>query len=816
MVLSRFYGEDIKHGYEEKGSVFFQAPPGTGLTLILTSELLEKLYLEAKIRLPELAVMNEDCGGDRRGKKGKKTVAVKRPSAADRIREDQLVATITTNLRALPSSELDVRLRTNIVEIILLQYAYHASRAFGDKQIKNFLNALLSLRNALRFFEKRLSTEMAFLFSRILRFWSAKIPWKSFLQSHSELLLRNHFGKFYRNAITPLPEQAELIEFMQVSPLNLFVLPWGVGCGKTACLAPIATIMWKELGIQTLYCVPMGPIRDQTAANLYRCGIPFAYIGGNQSESFEMQPSHSCSFNAQAPKHAQIFPHVYIVTPQFVRYYLLYWEEFRQLVPDSDLIDPKDNPPKVRLPNYKKRYQHLQHGTDVWGMNFTLVMDEPATDDPDIGWILHHLPRSTFIMSATNCGIVTEEVQESYLERYDEGGRVEMIPGRTIGVCTTVLGSWLEGEPVLSPFSGCHTREEFERQLEKTKSSVLWRRFLSPAVLIDWNDRIRREDKDLGLDIEFDFMTLTFDDISLKVITWADRILLMKDDDEWYEETFGFGHRKINLAPPVVEHIMGKDSYRYASGCVISVPRVTDMYDKMLPLLEDFPKLDQITKLVDRHREEMRSAVEKVLAHTPVKKEEGGGGGGGGGGATKNVDQAAMTNEKLLELAKKVMRSVPVPPDRVLNTMEFLRRFGVRDKIKFCSPLPLIENGDLFECPKDWSLECDFLDDIDASLQRFRMMGVGAIIDNKRFYMKSLIELDNHFSTFLLVDRLGSYGLNLKIKNAILMEPKEEDGIPGLPREVLLQVAGRVGRFGQESSGSVHVCDERLFRRMMY
>jgi hypothetical protein len=115
----------------------------------------------------------------------------------------------------------------------------------------------------------------------------------------------------------------------------MHVLPWCVGTGKTAMLGPIAEI-YRRRGYQTIYCVPFGPVRDQSAALLYRCGIPFAYVvpeattaaaeagddvpppalaDGSPVPRFELQPSFMCANTA---------PVVYIVDPEFLQYYVCY------------------------------------------------------------------------------------------------------------------------------------------------------------------------------------------------------------------------------------------------------------------------------------------------------------------------------------------------------------------------------------------------------------------------------------------------------------------------------------------------------------
>ena len=69
------------------------------------------------------------------------------------------------------------------------------------------------------------------------------------------------------------------------------LLQGDLGAGKTALIAPLSYI-YQQMNYQTLYCVPFGPVRDQSAALLYRCGIPFAYVTQITDDSFELQPSY--------------------------------------------------------------------------------------------------------------------------------------------------------------------------------------------------------------------------------------------------------------------------------------------------------------------------------------------------------------------------------------------------------------------------------------------------------------------------------------------------------------------------------------------
>jgi hypothetical protein len=800
--------------------------PESGILTILKNKLIHKLCgkvdLESIIQSLETPSEVDKKGGKKLNKSSRqmKTYddegeviisksSVKAPiKKADKIKEDKLIGDLILNLESLKESELDARYKSNFVEVILFYYLYHTQKSYKDKDMRNFLNSLVSLRNALIFFDSRLGYPFDIIFKSVMKEWTAKIPWKSFLQNHSDLLMKCHFSQYYQSATRPFQEQQEFVDMLKINPLQLFILPWGVGCGKTASLAPVANILWNKFGVQTIYCVPHGPIRDQTAANLYRCGIPFAYIGG-ESGRFELQPSYHCSYNSSARDSQQPIPTVFIASSSFVKYYIDYWDSYKRLVEDEDLLDAKENPPLISLPK-KKRYQHLNHS--LWKPKFSLVLDEPNENDQNLSWILERIPQSTFVMSATNTDIVTEEVIQKYLSNHARsGGGVEVIEGKTIGVSTTLYASWLQGEPIISPFTNVKSRDEFATRLERMKKSVLWRRFLSSHVLLDWNDKIRVKDTKLKLDIDFDFETLTYDHISNKIIEWAEIIIDEKMDNQWYEETFGLEGcvPQVKTLEGMLSGLVGKESHKYSGGCILSVPHVPTLYEKLKGQLDGFPEFDEILTRVRKHKEDILKELDdlgkekKKSSVSTEEKEESG---------RRNQGLVEQKELKKIAIAGKIWRSVPIPEEKIINTIEHCKTHGVKERVRYCMPLPLSETGDVFEDPKEWDIYCDVVENVDEDIQRLRWKGIGSIIENKQFYMKSIIESDNHYLSYLLVDSLGSYGLNLKISHAILMEDEEKRI---LPRSVLLQLVGRVGRIGQESTGKVHITSEKIFERLM-
>jgi hypothetical protein len=279
--------------------------------------------------------------------------------------------------------------------------------------------------------------------------------------------------------------------------------------------------------------VPFGPVRDQSAALLYRCGIPFAYVVAADpahGTAYELQPSYHCGDGR--------LPQVYIVDPAFVKYYTQYWAKFEALVGEDGVLDPRENPPDIFIPK-KKRYVHLSHA--IWNPDWVLLLDEPCEEDDDVRWVLHHLPPTAFVMSATSWELVDAEVQCRHEET--RGKACVMVAARTVGVSTTLVGYWLESEPVLSPFHGIRTKAEFVTKLAFVRDKILWRRFLSAEVLLDWAVRMARAQTGLKLPIAFDLATLTFDSISARVVEYADAIIAYDALDDARADRVEAAHR---------------------------------------------------------------------------------------------------------------------------------------------------------------------------------------------------------------------------------------------------------------------------------
>jgi hypothetical protein len=688
---------------------------------------------------------------------------------------------IKENLKILTQKKLNSNYKSTIVECTLVFYLIMAHRGLKTKDSKNFLEFLICLRDSIRFFET--STQPLFLDSlrAVFRELISKIPWRTFIESYTRFLISNHFKSNYSRSISPFKEQKDLLQAMSRNEMcGFFVCPWVTGRGKTAMLPTIA-LEASHVGASTLYCVPYGTLRDQSAAYLYRCGTPFAYIV-QTSSGWELQPSYHCSSGKM--------PTVFIVDPLFVRYYLDYWNKFIQLTMDSGIIDPKENPPNISIPNEKRRYAHINHS--IWSQHTCLILDEPK-DDPNIDWILANPPKTVFLMSATMCDLVDKTICENYEHKYGE--TVITIPANSIGVATTLVGYWLEDNPILSPFSGVDSKADFIERLSRLERNTMHRRFLSPEVFVEWL-KIRKNYPDLNLNASFDFEDLEFDDISHRLVEWS-QIISKNQDDDFFRKTFAFKNPKQLSYKQLFTKAFCEDSYMFTGGCVVVSDNVINMYKKISPQLEGFPTVEEITEIIDVNKRKIQEYFSFIKSI--------------GKSGNKEEDRYSLQDQKLTaikEAHNMKLSEIPVKRSDVINTPEYISKWNTCSQehpkdIRYTRVIEIKESGNPEIDPESWTLYADIIQKIPSDYTRWRWKGVGSVINQKEHYMKCIRDSDHGFTAFLLVDDLGAHGLNLKISNGILCN--------GVSCKTAAQGIGRVGRPGQEESGHVYVMAEEAF-----
>ena len=81
-------------------------------------------------------------------------------------------------------------------------------------------------------------------------------------------------------------------------------------------------------------------------------------------------------------------------------------------------------------------------------------------------------------------------------------------------------------------------------------------------------------------------------------------------------------------------------------------------------------------------------------------------------------------------------------------------------------------------------------------------------------------DIHEHKLSFLMIDELGSYGLNMNISKGILFdfglfEQQQQQQQLDHYRNMYLQVAGRIGRYGQDDTGYLFITSYNIFQLLM-
>ena len=753
----------------------------------------------------------------------------------DKLREERIITTSVSEINAAISSSknpLNCDFKSNIIEIIIIYYIMVAKNGFHNKQIDIFFDGLFSLRDALYFFQPKIYKEIYDYFKEIFYSFvkNKDFPMKSFFKSFTHKLLTNSFRKKYQKAVKLYSEQEELVDEIKNFPYNLFELPWGVGVGKTAMLPSIATYYSKNKvgNYQTLYCVPMNPVRDQIAAYLYRCGIPFAFIQENSAYNgpnapnkintfkYFFQPSYHCGHNIQ--------PTVFLCNPKFVEYYLRYTKykfDFIEIAMQMESEKEKKKTlekmldPSIHIPNYKPRYRHLRHKS-LWKTEFVLILDEPDENDNEyLPFILDNLPNTTFIMSATSCEkVLTNDIKNKYKTKYPDSN-VITIPAKNIGVSTTLKSMWTEKSTVLSPFHGCETKTDFVKSLFHVSNNVVWKRFLSPNVLMAWYEEIQQKQQ-LDLKIDFDFFSISFDDIANKVIEWG-HILTSNSNlkDEFYYDKFSF--QKLISSGTTHEDMLcnsiSKNAHLFQNGCIYGTSDISKSYKTIKSQLFFHKKLSNNCN-EEKHIQDMYQSIlnkieeEQTTTRTQfvnLKKKN---------KSSTSKYSIQQYEDDLRDIMKSKLGVIPIVEKEIINSKEFFKFFHPNTKAPPLKgkPFELNEKGDLEEDPFSWTIGTDTMNKnksnaVPEDLMLWRWKGLGSIYWSREFYIKNIKDLDSGNLAFLMADENGAYGLNLNISHAILDENN-------IPQHVLFQIAGRVGRASQTNIGSVHLFSQNTFEKM--
>lgn len=731
---------------------------------------------------------------------------------------------------------------------------------------------------SLHFFEQ--------LFHSVCKF----VQHEYFLLHGTKFLLMNHFKSNHQSSTKAFKEQLDFIQALVSNPYGLYVLPWGVGVGKTALLPVISSFFTKDVKKKMFYCVFAGPVRDQNAAYLYRCGIPFALIvkgkkykelkeketqlrnqnkqyNQNQSQTndenylnsdfiypaiidssndgvtdeysqelmWELQPSFHC--NSSDKK----YPQVYIVEPEFMEYFILYKKKVEKLLAFD--VAKRDIPSmSIFVPNKKHRYRHLRK-EHLWPKSneYGIIIDEPDRNNVHLNFILHHLPESSFLMSATDSDVLTMEMKISYQIRNDEQTRFYeedeetanylihhlphetiYIPGKTIGVSTSLRAGFLPNCPVISPFHGVRNYQQFITRLEHVKNNPSLSRFLSPEVFYNlFNQIISQLPADHRLlfteIMDLNLRTISFTDIANKIIEMMELLSETKRNDSFYEEHFAFSkeiYEKYSgltdqqydqLLYNMMHELMVSQSSHFLKGCLIATHSIHDFYKMFHSLYktkisDNNYSLQQFENLIQENVTECKSAMIEQQKHR-----------------MKTEEDENNAQELCEEIYKKIMKRIPIPQAEIFNTKRYIERYSLNQSrnsthCTFSDVLPLIEEDDLMVNPISWNLKLPISQNIPEYVNLWKCFGLGSLDYSRENYLRNIFDSDNNKTAFLLSDKNTAYGLNIKIAHAILcdLNPKTF-----LNKNAYLQMSGRVGRSNQSEIGDVWILSPFLFDHLV-
>lgn len=708
----------------------------------------------------------------------------------------------------------------------------HPQQSTRNINVANYIEYVICYRDALTFFQSKISTNLYQLFFALTKFFDNEFPFITMFSKYSNYLLQNHFTRRYSKIIELFPEQKLLLNELIQSPQSLFLLPWNVGVGKTSLL-PIIAQYYQHLyhNTQVLYCVPYGPLRDQNAAYLYRCGIPFAFIETNvtmentliPSIEFILQPSYNCANLNQ--------PLIYIIDPIYAEYYLSYLNEI--------CINPL-TPLNITLPSkLKKKYHHLTLSSHTFSTDIVLILDEPQIAHQSMNFILNNLPQKTIIMSATCANtILTEEMKCNYLHKYNNNNpsnhpnyqyaNIINIPGQTIGVSTTLIGYWLENNPILSPLHQLNiTYSKFIEQLVNIENNLLLKRYLSPLVFVDIYQKIKKIQPSYQFNITV--ATLNYNNISNMILMMLNYIAdYYINNDEIIQYFFSLNnypikHSMIHSDPvSLLNQIFSNESKLFSDICVISVPNISYVYNEILPLIDTTNPY----QFIEQWNTELKNYADDYRKNFLAISKSGG----------KTKETMEKKEGELALLSSSLLNLIPIPSDIVINTFESSCKYIAIDQQNNYNPLIKISKryntklsirciGDLSNNPHLWNLELPTLSNISPMYNYWRLRGVGAISFPNNYYMQCQQDIHEHKLSFLMIDELGSYGLNMNISKGILFDfglfeqqhqqQQQQQQQLDHYRNMYLQVAGRIGRYGQDDTGYLFITSYNIFQLLM-
>ena len=798
---------------------------------------------------------------EKKKKKQEKNVpAATKLSSSQKIRQEQRSMDVKAQINNSLSAESD-SFYSKCIDLVLAYYFLRCNYFFNlcskAKQVslehlEKYVDYVISFRDALDFFMPY-KTEQDFMFQifeNLFTVISKNVNPEYFLLYGSKFLLMNQFKSKYQKSTKPFNEQLEFIQAMVNNPRAMFVLPWGVGVGKTALLPVIAQYYMKDefFKKKMFYCVFAGPVRDQNAAYLYRCGIPFALIvkgknykamknnGGKPLSNtipeymWELQPSFHCNNDSK------VYPQIYIVEPEFMEYYIKYQYEIERLI-RFDAVN-QIVPMSMFIPNKKKRYAHLQNRF-LWPdrKSFGIIIDEPDKSNEHLSYVLENLPESSFLMSATDTDLFTQNMRTSYMVRNDNEfnehdsdsekfnkdypHEVITIEGKTIGVSTTLKAGFLPNSPVISPLHGVSSHSQFLRRLKKIKTNTSLQRFLSPQVfyylIFEIIAKFNPSEKYFFQDIiQLDIRSITFTVISEKILQCMAIISENKTSDDFYRINFQFppdivnvySHKSSNEYTDLLRHQMNQlftsRSHEFLDGCLIATHNIGFFLETIDPFLSHRMQknpnysLSSLETMVQENESACRLAMINQQRHV-----------------MRSVEDEENALEERAEIMKRILRKIPIKQYDIFNTKSYIQKHcphffetNESEQCRFSDPLTLIQENNLNEDPVNWKLSLPVSTNIPEYVNLWNFFGLGCLDFSRENYLRAISNSDNGSTAYLLSDKNTAYGLNIKITHAVLTDL---DPHTFLDKNAYFQMSGRVGRNNQNSTGDVLILSPLLF-----
>jgi len=692
----------------------------------------------------------------------------------------------------------------SIIEYIIIYYMHFVNKSYKyikkqkdlDINIPLFFNSLFSVRDSYKDNSDLLEEAFKEQLNKFLEYYEKKVDYYVLIDNYSHYMFNNHYKNHFRHNIKLYKEQEYLLDKLEENDYTgIYILPWGIGCGKTSLVAPLSYLINSNSKKDTIfYCISKPPVKDQTAANMYRCGVPFAYIEQTGEHSYIVNPSYHCKND--------IMPIIYIVQNQFI----------------VDFINKNNDESSelsLTVPYHKRDYEHLKNlEKQLYMYNYSLIIDEPDGSDSNLLYILDNLPKLTILMSATSHGLINEKRIGKYMKKnsyIDRDKYINIIKMKDVKITTTLTSFWDDNQYILSPYTNCVNKHQLHMLTQLIEMDNIYKRFISPKVLIDlYNKLLKKKDYYKELDIELNLnelsiMDMKLDNIIYIVINFIKRLIKNnKVSDDIITELFKINKLRTKTEQHLYQELLETHTTLFTGGSLIGTSNIEKVYENIYKyklVKDDIIDINDLYHKLDKYTKSVRDNIKRGLLSLKSEQIR----------LKKNEDDSYIASRRQAIYEKFAINKLPIENRYIINTKEFL---NINDKTttntNYVIPLLCIEKGDKESHIEKWSYDLDTTLHVSQEKELCRLVGIGSINESNRlFYMKNIKDLNNGSLAYNISDSSGAFGLNLKIQSLILM-----DDIIKETTEVILQKIGRVGRPGQLCTGFVYLTDYNIFEKL--